>query len=1033
MANKHLLTRLDTLLTDLGNEKSLLPNDRREDGPVWTWECDAEGIITACSPEVKYILGVTPEELIGKTITSLRLTPESAASLAVALRRNVSPKALELRYVTETGEIISVNATLEKVSDSGSNGDVPCWRGQVSLLAPISFDHLADAVRTSINEPDTTPAGTITPFGSLGKGKPSGFLADDQRLLPAQGILSSIGEESIKHQRILYHHTETDAPAILAVPKPYGDGSANLLLEILDNKSPRQWSEDELQLVEQVADQLTLALENAQLFEQVQTQAETLSILRQVSLELAREQHDLSSVLNIIVQRAMELLNSEGAVIWLLNDAEQSLELKTFGLGENITLITPNPKWNSELAAIALTSGKTQVSLNYNPWLGFPQPQNELTQSTAIAIPLIWQTTRVGVLMALRASSEPHYSPNERHLADLLAAQAAAVIQNASLFVQTQKALEETEILYRASAELNASDSFSDILRILRKYTLLGDHPLEISINLYDRPWVGSDMPDWYDQVAVWSVSEHLSEETHRYALSNIPSAAQLLTPTAPTIIEDITRDIRLGAVAKEAYLNRYNAHCLLFAPLVTAGRWIGHITCAYKQTRRFTESDIRRLTSLTGQAAFAIQNLRLLEETRRRADELLTAAEIARDTTGTLSLDILLNRSVDLIRERFHYYHATIYLLDDENTYAYALASTGMTNKNLKNAPQRIKVGSNSIIGYVTQVGEPLLVNDVSQDPLHAPNDLLPDSHAELGIPLKIGDRVIGALDVQSTKINAFTENDLTVLQILADQIAIAVGNARAYELSVHAMEEMRKADQLKSQFLANMSHELRTPLNSIIGFSRVILKGIDGPINEVQEQDLKAIYNSGQHLLNLINDILDLSKIEAGKMELVFEDGVNISDLVESVMATAKGLVKDKPIEIITQIQADIPPIRADPLKIRQVLLNLISNAAKFTEQGSITIKAESGSDENQAPIVKVSVIDTGMGITKEDQKKLFLPFSQVDASPARKTGGSGLGLSICRHLIDMHQGVIGVESEPGKGSTFYFILPVAQTLED
>jgi len=240
-----------------------------------------------------------------------------------------------------------------------------------------------------------------------------------------------------------------------------------------------------------------------------------------------------------------------------------------------------------------------------------------------------------------------------------------------------------------------------------------------------------------------------------------------------------------------------------------------------------------------------------------------------------------------------------------------------------------------------------------------------------------------------------------------------------------------MRRADELKSQFLANMSHELRTPLNSIIGFSRVILKGIDGPITELQQQDLTAIYNAGQHLLGLINDILDLSKIEAGKMELAFED-VDIADLVNSVMSTAVGLVKDKPVKLIKEIDDNLPIIHADPIRVRQVLLNLISNAAKFTEEGHIKVFARLQKGPHGLPEVLIGVEDTGPGIAKEDQEKLFKPFSQVDASPTRKTGGTGLGLSISRNLVEMHGGRIWVESEPGKGSTFYFTLPVIRPEE-
>jgi CheY-like chemotaxis protein len=226
------------------------------------------------------------------------------------------------------------------------------------------------------------------------------------------------------------------------------------------------------------------------------------------------------------------------------------------------------------------------------------------------------------------------------------------------------------------------------------------------------------------------------------------------------------------------------------------------------------------------------------------------------------------------------------------------------------------------------------------------------------------------------------------------------------------------------------------------------VILKGIDGPINDLQQQDLNAIFNSGQHLLGLINDVLDLSKIEAGKLELSFEDNLNLSDLINSVMSTAVGLVKDKPVHLNREIAPDLPSVRADPLKVRQILLNLLSNASKFTEEGSITVQAcfqvrpagkdwpnesAAASDQrNTRPLmvseVKISVTDTGPGIAPEDQAKLFQPFSQVDGSPTRKTGGSGLGLSISRALVEMHGGRIGVESQVGKGSTFFFTLPVA-----
>jgi PAS domain S-box-containing protein len=413
-------------------------------------------------------------------------------------------------------------------------------------------------------------------------------------------------------------------------------------------------------------------------------------------------------------------------------------------------------------------------------------------------------------------------------------------------------------------------------------------------------------------------------------------------------------------------------------------------------------------------------------EKLRRQNEYLATAAEVSRLVTSTLDLDTLFNRTVDLIRSRFAYYFVSIFTLDEANVNAVMREGTGDVGEEMKARAHSLPVGSRSIIGNVTSSGKTIVVNNTINDPIHRPNPLLPETRAETGIPLKIGSRTIGAIDIQSKEAGAFHPEDIAVLETLADQIAIALDNANSYLVAQRAVAELREVDRIKSQFLANMSHELRTPLNSIIGFSRVILKGIDGPISEQQQQDLNAIYNSGQHLLGLINDILDLSKIEAGKMELSLEE-LNIIDTINSVMSTAAGFMKDKPVKLINQVSADMPTVRADPMRIRQVLLNLISNASKFTDEGSVTITAaiQTGTDHRQEMIV--SVIDTGAGISDEDQEKLFLAFSQVDASPTRKTGGTGLGLSISQHMINLHSGKIGVHSTVGKGSTFYFTIPL------
>jgi signal transduction histidine kinase len=225
-------------------------------------------------------------------------------------------------------------------------------------------------------------------------------------------------------------------------------------------------------------------------------------------------------------------------------------------------------------------------------------------------------------------------------------------------------------------------------------------------------------------------------------------------------------------------------------------------------------------------------------------------------------------------------------------------------------------------------------------------------------------------------------------------------------------------EADRMKTQFLANMSHELRTPLNSIIGFSKVLLKGIEGPLTHKQREDLEAVHRSGQHLLGLISDILDLTKIEAGKMELQSE-AVEVGEVIRGVMSTAQALVKDRPVDLKVEMASQLPVISGDPMRLRQVVLNLVSNAIKFTDRGEVEVRAEP-----RGAYLVISVRDTGCGIRPGDQGKLFEEFRQLDGGGK---GGTGLGLAISKRLVQLHGGEIWVDSQPGEGSTFSFSLPI------
>jgi len=330
--------------------------------------------------------------------------------------------------------------------------------------------------------------------------------------------------------------------------------------------------------------------------------------------------------------------------------------------------------------------------------------------------------------------------------------------------------------------------------------------------------------------------------------------------------------------------------------------------------------------------------------------------------------------------------------------------------------------------IGKVIETLQPLVIQ--ADDPDVDPNELqhLTQFGAEtlLLLPLAAKGQAFGLIEIESgDKKRKYTPDQINLALTVANQGAVAMDNARLYEEQIRTAEQLREVDKLKNQFLANMSHELRTPLNSIIGFSRVILKGIDGPVTDLQEQDLNAIYHAGTHLLGLINDILDISRIEAGKMELSFEE-LDMVNLITSVLSTTKGLLKEKPVRLESYLEPNLPAVKADPTRMRQIVLNLLQNAAKFTEEGTISVKAVRQVNSIGRTEVMISVTDSGVGIAPEDQKKLFQPFSQVDASPTRKAGGTGLGLSITRNLIELHGGHIEVISDIDKGSTFFFTIP-------
>jgi signal transduction histidine kinase len=289
------------------------------------------------------------------------------------------------------------------------------------------------------------------------------------------------------------------------------------------------------------------------------------------------------------------------------------------------------------------------------------------------------------------------------------------------------------------------------------------------------------------------------------------------------------------------------------------------------------------------------------------------------------------------------------------------------------------------------------------------------------LAVPLLGADRIVGALVVRRKTPGEFPQSTIDLLETFADQSVLAIQNARLFREIEEKSRELEVASKHKSQFLANMSHELRTPLNAILGYSELILDNIYGEMPEKARAVLERLQANGRHLLGLINDVLDLSKIEAGQLTLSL-DNYSLSDVVHGVVSAVEPLAAEKRLAFKAEVAPDLPTGHGDERRLSQVLLNLVGNAIKFTDKGEVAVRA---SVTNGA--FTVAVCDTGPGISAADQAKIFEEFQQADSSITRKKGGTGLGLSIAKRIIEMHGGRIWVESEPGKGSTFYFTIPV------
>jgi signal transduction histidine kinase/HAMP domain-containing protein len=468
----------------------------------------------------------------------------------------------------------------------------------------------------------------------------------------------------------------------------------------------------------------------------------------------------------------------------------------------------------------------------------------------------------------------------------------------------------------------------------------------------------------------------------------------------------------------------------VLGVPLLRDGEPIGVMALARDHVESFTGTQIELVTVFADQAVIAIENARLVRELKEQSgalaasvEELKALAETGQAVSGTLDLTQVL----DLVSSRamvLGQADACGLFRYDRTNRAFVLWRASGLDEAFSERIRHIRILEvETVMGSAIRQHGPVAVSDITE----LPNWPLRDAAVGAGIrsvlvvPLVRAERVFGTLVLMRREQAEFPRRTVDLMQTFANQSVLAIQNARLFREIEDKSHQLEIASQHKSQFLANMSHELRTPLNAVLGYAEMLLDGVYGEVAGEAHEILAYIQANGHHLLALINDVLDLSKIEAGQLTLALDDYA-IQSVVEAVVSAAQPLARAKGLELQVSVVEDLPLGRGDERRLTQVLLNLVGNAIKFTDAGSVTITATAVGD-----LLELAVADTGPGIAPADQERIFDPFQQVDNSSTREKGGTGLGLTISRRIVQMHGGTISVESAPGQGSTFRIRIPL------
>jgi GAF domain-containing protein len=940
---------------------------------------------------------------------------------------------------TATAEILRVISSsptdVQPVFDSIVHSAARLLNGHSANVLRVIGDELQLAAMTAVSEAADAETRATFPVALKTPGVATHVIRTRRSYIVADIETDALVTERLRHTAPLRGFR-----SMVMVPMVHQEQVIGVIT--VTRQLPGAFGEDEVSLLQTFADQAVIAVENVRLFTELQDKNQALTQAHAQVTESLEQQTATSEVLRVIsasptdvqpvfdaiVQSGTTLCDAAFGAAFRFEDQLQALAAHHNVTPSELEVLRrqyPKPATRGAATGRAIIDRRIIHIPDIREDPEYTSPTRDaMGFRTVLAVPLLRHGEAIGALGLWRRDVRA-FTEKQIALLQTFADQAVIAIENVRLFNETKEALEQ-------------QTATADILR------LIASSPADLQAVLDAVAERAARLCEATD-VLIHRVDGHMlpiAASAGAFGATYSPGESFPITRgsvVGRAVMERKTMHIHdLAAesddefpVTKE-FQRRHGHRTVLTTPLMRAGVPLGAIWIRRTEVRPFTDKQIKLLETFADHAVVAIENVRLFKELQARTGELtqsvekLTAlGEVSQALSSTLDLDTVLTTIVNRAVQLSGADGGQIFEYDEVAEEFQPRASNEVDEVVAATQHTRLRRGEGAV-GRMAVTREAVQIPDIALEGAYesrARGALLRSGrHALLAVPLLSEEHIVGGLVISRNTAGEFPVEVVELLKTFATQSALAIQNARLFREIEQKSRELAAASHHKSEFLANMSHELRTPLNAVIGFSEVLLQRMFGELNAKQDEYLKDIYASGQHLLSLINDILDLSKIEAGRMELA-----PAPFHLPTALENAVTLVRERASRHGIALQLDIDPqlgeLVGDERKVKQVLLNLLSNAVKFTpEGGRVSLKAG-----RKDGAVEIAVTDTGIGIAPEDQAAIFEEFRQVGSDETRKQEGTGLGLTLAKKFVELHGGRIWVESELGQGSTFTFTLPI------